>query len=276
MSNNVICIYIVGLYYYNNSICSCLVLLGMSCIGYMSSMYSNIPISLSINNLYFMGITIQSLIISLFIIYILYCSIQMFYSMYIEVLYENRSKYINITFSNNNMLTIIVASELIIIFFLAICFNNITAYYAYCFNGIIMGDNNYNIQYINLIISFINNTVLYLWYNNNTSIISMYILLVLIFIFIWFIQLQLKEYINFSSYMNESIIMSYFFMLICIHSSHISNCIVLLHFQYNMLNTKLVNSISTIFIFQIFLYDYVLLIYNHLVTLLWYYISWCH
>ena len=91
-------------------------------------------------------------------------------------------------------------------------------------DGIILNDNNYIGLIVCIILSIVSNIIIYKWLCNYIySSINNYIIIDLgIYCsIILFIDIQLKEYINYSSYMNDYIYISILFIMLGIHLLHI-------------------------------------------------------
>jgi heme/copper-type cytochrome/quinol oxidase subunit 3 len=191
---------------------------------------------------------------------------------YWEVLVEYLSIYINNNFSNNNMVLIIIISECIIIITSMITYNSINSMSNnVIIDGMILTDSNYNMQYINSNLSMVSNIIVYMWYNSNIyKYIVNYVDICLIIWVIVFIELQLKEYINYNSYMNECIFISVVMLLLGIHLTHIGISSILINYSYNIVLVKLKYILLIVYINIFVIISIIILIYWHLVSVLWY------
>jgi len=185
----------------------------------------------------------------------------------IEYLLEYYSLYINIILSTSHFCLIVTISEVCIV-----C--SLVSTYIYMFNNYLDATIiNDNLVCINIILAMVSNVIISKYYNStisyaitNISINNNMITLGLAM----FICVQLKEYTNYSSYINYNIYSSVIFLLFSVHYIHISVCSFIINITYitNLLiyNTMLavtnvtINAVTSVFI----------LVYFHLVSALWY------
>lgn len=189
---------------------------------------------------------------------------------YQEVLVEYLCTYNSIDKYSNNMVLIIIISECNIIVTSMCIYNNINSIgNNVIIDGMILTDSNYNNVYINGIISIISNNVVCMWYIvNNKLYVNVNICLVICWLV--FIELQLKEYINYNSYMNECISISVVMLLLGIHLVHISISSIIISYCYNIVLVKLKYILLDVYINIDIINSIIVLIYWHLVSVLWY------
>merc|ERR1712224_242090 len=151
------------------------------------------------------------------------------------------------------MLFVIIISELIILFIVIVCFN---------------------IIYVSSCLSYVSNIIINMWYcvNIYKSIVNYLDILLFVCIFV-FIELQLKEYINYNGYMNTNIFTSILFITLGIHFIHISISTIIICYTYSFIVICKYNSIGVSFIITNTLVNVVVLLYWHLVSSLWYIIT---
>lgn len=193
---------------------------------------------------------------------------------YIEVIIEYNSIYLNSNLSNNNIILIVVISEWIIILTLLCIYNNINSWHNNTIDGLIINDTNGWIQYINSNLSYVNNVIIYIWYNGNiyNNNYGWWDIELVIWIIV-FIELQLKEYINYNSYLNECIFISIIFVLLGIHLLHIIISSILINYSYNIVLVMLIYVLIVVNINKLIVYSVIVLIYWHLVSYLWFIIN---
>ena len=175
---------------------------------------------------------------------------------------------------------IVTISELIIIISI-LCISSLYTWYYYnkgIIDGIILNDSNYIVISINVILCMVSNYIIYIWYSSNICNMIINYILVDVGIYsclILFIELQCKEYINYNSYMNESINISIIFIMLGIHLLHISICYIIILCLY--IYCIFINYYSIIYIYIINYSMYINIIfsmvYYHLVSLLYFIIN---
>ena len=267
-----ICIYIISNWYCNNisiniiivgiiSIVICNYNYNISSNQYIISSWSNINITWIININSNSNILIVNNVN-------MYCNGMI---LYIEVLEEYVSIYINNNISVNSMVLIIIISECIIIITVVNINNNcMDVLVINSIDGLIITNYNSMIQYINSNLSLVSNIIIYIWYNNNIyKCIVNYLDIWLKIIILVFIELQLKEFINYNQYMNECILLSIIFILLGIHLLHIIISSILINYSYSIVLVKLKLLLSIKYIIIGILISINVLIYWHLVDLLW-------
>merc|ERR1712159_921628 len=97
-----------------------------------------------------------------------------------------------------------------------------------------------------------------------------YVDICLVILIIVFIELQCLEYINYNSYMNECISISVVMLLLGIHLVHISISSIIISYCYNIVLIKLKYILLDVYINCGVINSIIVLIYWHLVSVLWY------
>jgi len=155
--------------------------------------------------------------------------------LYIELLVEYYCYYISILLLYKLGLIVTISELIIIISIVCISICNIN-YNKGIVDGIILNDSNYNVNFNNIYLGIVSNIIICIWCYSNIYIcykINYIIIDISINVcIILFIELQLKEYINYNSYMNSSISVSIIFIMLGIHLLHISICSIIINYLY--------------------------------------------